>query len=207
MNRFTARTLFIFTLAISPCLAAQNPCGEKFGYPDEACLCGSPLENLTVATPAGMVLEAVCGLAEANLGPIRPIDLAQEKVSLDTFTPSGGYYWGIIYFAGTLEVTGKLDFAPSDAGFWWFQPGTSLAPGEKSVFADNYIALLLDKELPLETPDLPAELAPPPGFYPCLRTPMKIRFDRLEVELSERGGAYVHGLELLAPFEFEKIGC
>ena len=206
MSRFSARILLTFFFSTASCLAQDGECSEKYGHRNETCICGSSLENLTVATPRGMVLEAVCGLAETDLGVPRPIDLGNEKVSLDTFTDSGGYYWGTLFFGGTIETTGELAFLPSDSGLWWFTPTPGLAPYE-SVFADNYLSILLDKELPRDPPDLPKDLAPPPGFMSCLRTQMNIRFNRLEVELSERGGAYVHGLQLLSPFEYEQIAC
>ena len=206
MGHLTLRIFVLFTLAIAPCLAEQNFCGAKFGHVNEACLCGDSLGNLTVATPRGMALEAVCGLAEMNLGVPRPIDLTSEKISLDTFTQDGGYYWGTFIFTGTIEVTGVLDFAPSDSGIWWFVPDASLRPYQ-SIFADIYSALLLDKELPRDPPGLPSDLVPQAGFYNCLRTPMKISFDRLDVEISNREGAYVHGLKLMAPFKYEKTAC
>src|SRR5437879_6328760 len=85
------------------------------------CYCGSQLSNLTVTLPPGLRVEAVCGLRfNSSSGP-RYIDLAREKLSLDSYH-HGDYPKGHIYLSGTMQtpITGTVTTEEAPAGSLWF---------------------------------------------------------------------------------------
>jgi hypothetical protein len=202
ITRIYSIIFLLFTTA-STCFAEQSKCVIDDQILN-GCECGESLKNITLATPKGMHLYAVCGITEIFPNGSRKIDLSKERISLDEYPKNGGEYWGTFYFKGAVEQQGTLAFAPSpDTGVWWFTPSSDLAP-YKSVFSDNYSSIFLDKVLPPEQPEHPENIK---GFYTCLSTHIRLQFEVLEVELSNNTGAYALDVNILTPFEFVKISC
>lgn len=89
---------------------------------NERCYCGTQLSNLTVTLPAGLRLEAVCGL-HFVYPERRQIDLTKEKASLDTYTNGGSYPEGHVILSGTAKetITGQVSVEEGPAGDLWFR--------------------------------------------------------------------------------------
>ena len=115
-----------------PALSAPASCREYVKSRDpnhwlddrDVCYCGSQLSNLTVTLPPGLRVEAVCGLSindPKDRSVHRSIDLAREKLSLDSYH-HGDYPKGHIYLSGTMQtpITGTVTTEEGPAGSLWF---------------------------------------------------------------------------------------
>jgi hypothetical protein len=103
--------------AAPACAQTRSPWWSNYNNTD--CYCGAQLAQLTVTLPAGLRVAAVCGLRWDSTGPI---DLARERLSLDTYSVDGNYPKGFVYLSGTMDsaLAGTVSVDPGPAGDLWF---------------------------------------------------------------------------------------